>query len=300
MPKWRIRRSMGIVLALGLLAGCSTGALPTSTPAPPPAPTTSPTVAATSAAPAPPAHFDTAVCPFTLPTFYVQGKNADCGFVTVPERHNKPDGRTIRLAVVRFRSLSATPDPVPMIYLSGGPGGTNQGLIASFDRAFTGVIGTRDVVVFDPRGVGMSQPALECPEVIAQQFQDDTQVLGASDIADHAVASAVRCRDRLVGLGIDLAAYTSVQSAADVDAIRVALGYRAGRPARHLLRDAPRAHGRARLPGHRPQHRARFGGAARPGPLSAAGGLIRPRPRHALRRVCRRQWMRNLLPHPQR
>ncbi len=171
------------------------------------------------------ARFDTAVCPFTLPSFYAQGKRADCGFVAVPERHRRPDARTIRLAVVRFRSLSDTPDPVPMIYLSGGPGGKNQALVAAFDRAVTGVIGTRDVVVFDPRGVGMSQPALECPEAIEQQFQDYTQVLTANDRDDHAVAAALRCRDHLVGEGIDLAAYTSAQSAADVDDIRAALGY---------------------------------------------------------------------------
>jgi len=129
MPGWRIRRSMGIVLALGLLASCSTRALPTPTPAPPPAPSASPTVVTTSTTPGALPRLDASVCPFTLPTFHVQRKMADCGFVTVPERHNQPNARTIRLAVVRFRSLSSTPDPVPMIYLSGGPGGKNEGLV---------------------------------------------------------------------------------------------------------------------------------------------------------------------------
>lgn len=226
MPGWRIRRAMGITLTLVLLAACSTQALPSPTPTPVPSPTPSPTVVAISTTSAGMPRFDTSVCPFTLPTFYVQGKKADCGFVTVPERHNQPNARTIRLTVVRFRSLSSTPDPVPMIYLSGGPGGKNEGLVKYFDTAFTGVIGARDVIVFDPRGVGMSQPALECPEAIAQQFEDYTQRLRANDRDDHLVAAALRCRDRLVGQGIDLAAYTSAQSAADVDDIRTALGYR--------------------------------------------------------------------------
>lgn len=170
-------------------------------------------------------HFDTSACPYTLPVGYTQGTTVDCGFVTVPQRHGTPDGPTIRLAVARFRSLSSTPDPIPMIYLSGGPGSTNQGLVAAFNHAFTGVISARDVVVFDQRGVGKSQPALDCPELRDQTLQNYTQSMSVADSSDLVVAAGLHCRDRLVQQGIDLAAYIGVENAADVNDIRLALGY---------------------------------------------------------------------------
>ena len=48
---------------------------------------------------------------------------AECGYLTVPEDRSKPDGRMIRIFVVRFPALSATPKPDPIVVLSGGPGG---------------------------------------------------------------------------------------------------------------------------------------------------------------------------------
>ena len=59
-----------------------------------------------------------------------------------------------------------------MIDLSGGPGETNRGAVANLAYAFPGVIAVRDVVIFDQRGVGKSQPALDCPELRDQTFQN--------------------------------------------------------------------------------------------------------------------------------
>ncbi len=56
-------------------------------------------------------------------------------------------------------------------------------------------------------------------------MQDATRPLGVTEDSDHIVAAAAQCRDRLVGQGIDLTAYTGAEDAADVNDIRLALGY---------------------------------------------------------------------------
>ena len=49
--------------------------------------------------------------------------NVVCGYLTVPEDRSKPDGRTIRIFVMRVPAVSANPKPDPIVVLSGGPGG---------------------------------------------------------------------------------------------------------------------------------------------------------------------------------
>ncbi len=225
-----------LALALALLVSCSTGtALPptasplptaTSLPSTPAAPMVSPPAIRATATNAPDMpQFDRTTCPFSLPGGQTQGKDVDCGFVVVPEVHAKPNGPRIRLALARFRNRRGGADPSPIIYLSGGPGARNQGVVSGMNTNIGQMLTeTHDVIIFDPRGVGHSQPALECPEVAAQTVQDYAQNLPIADEVDRNVAATLRCRDRLIGQGITLSAYTTAESAADVADIRVALG----------------------------------------------------------------------------
>ncbi len=159
----RLGQCVGCLFTLlfGIVAGCSTNPSPSPSatsvgssqaiPSPPSAlsiPTTVSLASAPSRAIAA-TRLDTTYCPFAVPLGSIQGKTVDCGFVTVPERRSRPDGPTIRVAVARFHSLSDTPDPVPVVELSGGPGARNQGLVYGFRSFFSGVSATHDVVVFD-------------------------------------------------------------------------------------------------------------------------------------------------------
>jgi pimeloyl-ACP methyl ester carboxylesterase len=177
-------------------------------------------VAAADAAP----HFETGKCPIRLASGQVEGKTVDCGFVVVPEQHAKPDGPTIRLAVARFRSTKSDPAPDPVIFLQGGPGG--GALSTSFVRSFTTLFTpTRDFIAFDQRGTGFSEPSLDCPEARERGERDDTRSLSVADAQADEIAADLACRDRLVGQGITLGAYSSAESAADINDIRAALGY---------------------------------------------------------------------------
>lgn len=115
--------------------------------------------------------------------------------------------------------LSSHPDPI--IFLAGGPGQPGRQFIATM---FPGT-DTRDLITFDQRGVGESQPSLACPEVSTQMLSDAEQTLSVSEEIDRNRAARFRCRDRLRAAGVDLAAYDSAESAADVNDIRVVLGY---------------------------------------------------------------------------
>jgi len=145
-----------------------------------------------------------------------------CGFVVVPERHARPDGPTIRLAVVVYdrRDRDARTDPV--VYIQGGPGSKRLG---SATQTAGDLLSRHDVVVYDQRGVGSSRPTLDCPEIEEQRIRAAAENLRGPSAQQHDVEAALACRDRLLARGVDLAAYTTSESAADLNDIRLALGY---------------------------------------------------------------------------
>lgn len=160
--------------------------------------------------------FEADACPFG-------GKAAEgieCGWLIVPEDHTQPDGDMIRLAVAIAHSTAVNPQPDPVIYLAGGPGaGTVKfAPVAVFVGALSQFRAQRDVILLDQRGSGMSQPTLDCPELESIMFEPRTDV-------DATLVPVRTCRDRLIAEGIDLSLYNTTQNAADVAALRVALGY---------------------------------------------------------------------------
>lgn len=180
----------------------------------------------TLAAPAGTPRFESASCPWTLADDQVDGKTVVCGYLVVPEIHATPGSPTIRLAVADFKSVAARPAPDPVIYLEGGPGGSVKSFVEEFSLKYSKVLAAnRDFIMFDQRGVGMSQPAMNCPETSSQSYQDGAAHVSLNDAADHLIAAMVQCRDRLNGLGINLAAYNSIEGAADINDLRAAMGF---------------------------------------------------------------------------
>jgi pimeloyl-ACP methyl ester carboxylesterase len=145
--------------------------------------------------------FEEEDCPFDLDI------DITCGYVIVLEDRSDPDGERVELAVVILYALSDNPEPDPVIYLEGGPGGS--ALFQVEDLAKHPVVETHDLIVFDQRGTGFSWPSLNCIEI-------------EEDLDEDPIAA---CRDRLLDEGINLNMYNSTQSAADVNDLRIALGY---------------------------------------------------------------------------
>ncbi len=164
--------------------------------------------------------FEKGPCPFDV----WGGDPVECGFVVVPADHKDPDGPTIRLATAVVKDQSRNHQRDPVILLAGGPGGDIVEYTLSVAAQYEPMHSNRDFIVFDQRGVGLSEPALECPEW-------EATALDLLDEADPEVSlqqefeSIMACRDRLVAEGHNLSLFNTTQSAADVDAIRLALGY---------------------------------------------------------------------------
>jgi len=175
-----------------------------------------------------PVKFESAPVLFEVP----YGKTVECGYLTVPEDRSQLGGPTIRLYVAIFKSISMNPAPDPVVYIAGGPGEKAVESVAlTFNERFAhflvgrdGIVG-RDFIVFDQRGTGYSEPALDCPEVVELAYEflpldltpEESTVMSTEAICD--------CRDRLVSEGVNLTAYNSTESAADLNDLRLALGY---------------------------------------------------------------------------
>lgn len=152
--------------------------------------------------------FEPAACP--------EHVDADsCGYVTVPENRQHP-GRTIKLYVMINRADGEDPEPDPVFVLSGGPG---EQAIVYYESDW--LFADRDVVYFDQRGNGYSQPALECPE--QQRVYESNPAF--AQLADQSFEALGVCGKRYLARGIDLSAYNATESAHDIEAIRKALGY---------------------------------------------------------------------------
>jgi pimeloyl-ACP methyl ester carboxylesterase len=222
---WRRFFMFGLVsLVIAGCLGLNVAPAPTSTPSRTPMPTR-------VIGPGVPGTFEPAACPFALPEDYVQGQNVDCGYLVVPENRERADTRPIRLAVAVFHPEGGATRSDAVLYLSGGPGGSVlEGLRYEFDSTYGPVLATgRDLILFDQRGVGRSEPALDCPEVdaLSREILDreyNGRTLTDAEILDLLVSRFERCAADL-RQHADLSAYHSAANAADVALLRRVLDY---------------------------------------------------------------------------
>jgi pimeloyl-ACP methyl ester carboxylesterase len=146
----------------------------------------------------------------------------ECGWLVVPESRDRASTNVVRLAVEVFRAREPSGAP-PLVLLHGGPGG--PGGIRSYSEgiARSPYPRTRDVVLYDQRGAGFSEPRL-CPAY--DRSADSVYLLreGAATIAALR-ATRLACIAELDAKGIDRLAYNTAASAADLVDLRRILGY---------------------------------------------------------------------------
>lgn len=166
--------------------------------------------------------FEDASCEFQVP----EGRSVRCGWLEVPADRETTSSTRIRLHVAVFESESDSPAPDPVVYLEGGPGGDAlESLPLVFEDRFAHLVADRDVVFFDQRGTGFSEPSLACQEIRQLGLDTLEQDLTSEEYIPLQDAAIVECRERLAADGADLDAYHSAASAADLAELRLALGY---------------------------------------------------------------------------
>lgn len=170
-----------------------------------------------------PGEFRPTTCWGSIPA-YLQ-ETVTCGYVRVPERHSNPDGEKIDLAVMIIHASSDNKQSDPLFFLQGGPGGSTIDTYAEILLTTRPLLTDRDMVLFDQRGTLNSQPSLICSEY--DQLLLDTIEKDIPDEEYYQLEEAMykACRHRLEKEGVDLSAYNSLENAADIQAIRQALGY---------------------------------------------------------------------------
>src|SRR3954454_24590695 len=87
----------------------------------------------------------------------------ECATVDVPLDRSGATPGTIPLAVVRARATS-NPTHSAVVALAGGPGQAATPLVSDFAEELGPALGSRDLLLFDPRGTGRSAP-LPCPSL---------------------------------------------------------------------------------------------------------------------------------------
>ena len=227
---WRVVLVGLIVLLLGACGQAEEKASTAATPTHEPAATSThePTATPTHEPAVTPTHETTAAPRWEPAESKVNasaGSREEYGFLVVPEDRTQPDSKMIRLHAVVIRSRSEDPKPDPVVFLAGGPGASALAAVSHVRDILSAILRDRDLVVADQRGVGFSEPALDCPEygeAVRETYGADV----SSEEAQERMFDAMRaCRDRLMAEGVNLAAYTSATSAADVHDLMQALGY---------------------------------------------------------------------------
>ncbi len=90
-------------------------------------------------------------------------KPLECGEVRMPLDHRRPNGRKIKLAVIRLPAPAKADRIGSLVVNPGGPGGSGVDFVrdGAVDSVPAEVRARFDIVGFDPRGVGKSD-AVEC------------------------------------------------------------------------------------------------------------------------------------------
>ncbi|MFF8262476.1 alpha/beta hydrolase [Streptomyces virginiae] len=147
-----------------------------------------------------------------------------CASLKVPLDHDRPADRTITLALTRVPHTAKTSQG-PLLVNPGGPGGSGRALAGFVASALPKDVAAQyDVIGFDPRGVGKSEPALDCgpghftpvrPDSVPQD--EATERANLERVRAFAESCGAKHADVLPHIG-------TVSAARDIEVLRTALG----------------------------------------------------------------------------
>ncbi len=144
-----------------------------------------------------------------------------CGYLNVPEDHDRPDGRRIRIAFAIFAGRPGGDPNLATLFLTGGPGG--RALKSARRGANHPMRELGDFIVVEQRGIGLSTPL---PDIGVETFALMAADLSAADErARYREAMAAKAAE-IAAAGIDASKYNSTQNAKDFGALMAALDYR--------------------------------------------------------------------------
>ena len=205
-----MRRAVGLAALAVLLAAC-TGA---PAPVPPPAPR-----------------------PPDLGKFTTQklawspcGEALDCAHLTVPLDYAAPDGKTVTVGLLRHKAAKQRIGS--LVVNPGGPGAWGTATAASLAKtpAAAPLLDRFDLVGFDPRGVGTSEPRITCRTAAEQDadrasdVESDMSPAGVKKQLAETTAYGAKCAEA-TKYGKEFLANVGTRDVVrDLDVLRAALG----------------------------------------------------------------------------
>ena len=150
--------------------------------------------------------------------------DGECAELEVPMDYEQPDGRTLEIAVLRVPAKDETAGS--LVVNPGGPGGSGVDYAAAADFIVSDQIRRHfDVVGFDPRGVGRSEPIdclsdAEMDDYLAKDPTPDTpEEKAAGERAQQDFADGCEAKS-----GELLGHVSTADAARDMDVLRAVLG----------------------------------------------------------------------------
>lgn len=141
------------------------------------------------------------------------------GSIQVLENRNDKNSRTIPLTYVRFPATGNTKGS-PIVYLSGGPGGSGISTAQYANFRFPLFMALRefgDVIALDQRGTGKSRIVPRCESKQSLSVNERLSELQVTKIYRIAAKECVEFWDKE---GVDVLGYTTLQSAHDLNDLR--------------------------------------------------------------------------------
>ncbi|NKQ57402.1 alpha/beta hydrolase [Amycolatopsis sp. K13G38] len=156
----------------------------------------------------------------------------ECARLTVPMDYAHPDGPTVSVGLLRRKASDPADRIGSLVVDPGGPGGSGMEVAARLGPTVANqAIGLRfDLVGFDPRGVGASQPRVRCLSDAERDADrenhrgDGTTPESSAAWASYAKDFAAKCVQR-TQYGADMLANVGTRDVVkDLDVLRAALG----------------------------------------------------------------------------
>jgi pimeloyl-ACP methyl ester carboxylesterase len=155
------------------------------------------------------------------------GDGYECSTLDVPRDYSRSDGAKFNLAIIRLPAQDQAHRLGALFVNFGGPGGTTVDTIHAIGRDLFGAVNDRfDIVGVDPRGVGQSQPSVDCKAnqetqgIYSKPFTTPFN-LSVKDLIAKDKAYIDQCKK----LNGDVLRYLSTENTArDMDRVRAAMG----------------------------------------------------------------------------
>lgn len=154
---------------------------------------------------------------------WADSARVSCFLIPVQRDASNINSGFFKLAVAVASPLRSTKE-APLLYLHGGPGIATLGNLPNYLKAATWkqIRKTRSLVFFDYRGTGYSEPSL-CPD-LDDSLKRVADKLSPEQLNSHRIELLKKCRIKHFSEGIDIATFSSFQSAEDAESIRAILG----------------------------------------------------------------------------